>query len=120
MRGYDGRQVVLGVRSDDLYPTRNRPELPTLTATLELLEALGSQSMAYFRVDAETMRPDAEHLEEELEQPDAEGVTAARPNLVATFSARDALGLKVADEIPLGVDVAQVHVFDVETGAPLR
>jgi multiple sugar transport system ATP-binding protein len=120
VRGYDGRQVVLGVRSDDLHPIRNRPELPTLTATLELLEALGSQSMAYFRVDAETMRTDADDLEEELEQPDAEGVTAARPNLVATFSARDALGLKVADEIPLGVDVAQVHVFDAETGVPLR
>jgi multiple sugar transport system ATP-binding protein len=119
VRGYAGRQVVLGIRSDDLHPTRNRPELPTLHATLELLEALGSQSMAYFRVDAETMRTDSDDLEDEVEE-DAEGVTAGRPNLVATFAARDALGLKVADDIPLGVDVAMVHLFDAETGAPLR
>ena len=66
------------------------------------------------------MRPDAVDVDEELEEPDAEGVTAARPNLVATFAARDALGLRVADEMPVGVDVANVHVFDAESGAPLR
>ena len=120
VRGYDGRPVVLGVRSDDLHPARNRPDLPQLTATLELLEALGSQSMAYFKVDAPTMRPDTVDLEDELEEPEGEGVTAARPNLIASFAARDALGLKIEDEIPLAVDVTQVHVFDPESGVPLR
>jgi multiple sugar transport system ATP-binding protein len=120
IRRYSGRQVVVGVRSDDLHSAQQRPELPALTARLELVEALGSQSMAYFRVEAETMRPDAVDLGEELQEPDAEGVTAARPNLVATFAARDALDLRIADEIPLAVDVAHVHVFDVESGAPLR
>jgi multiple sugar transport system ATP-binding protein len=120
VRGYDGRPVVLGVRSDDLHPARTRPELPTLTARLELLEALGSQSMAYFRVDAHTMRPDAVDLEEDLAEPEGEGVTATRPNLVASFAARDALALRIEDEIPLGVDVAHVHVFDPESGEPLR
>jgi len=120
VRGYDGRSVVLGVRSDHLQPARQRPDLPTLTARLELLEALGSQSIAYFRVDAQTLRPDAEDLEDDLEKPEGEGVTATRPNLVASFAARDALALKLDDEIVLAVDVAQVHLFDAETGAPLR
>ena len=120
IRGYVGRQVVVGIRSDDLYPTRTRQDLPALNVRLELIEALGAQSMAYFRVEAETMRPDAVDVAEELEEHDAEGVTAARPNLVATVAARDALGLRVAQDMPVGVDVAHVHVFDVESGAPLR
>jgi multiple sugar transport system ATP-binding protein len=120
VREYAGRQVVFGIRSDDLYPAQSRPELPPFRARLALVEALGSQSMAYFRVEAEVMRPDAVDVEESLVEAEGEGVTAARPNLVAAFSAREALGLRVEDEVPLGVDVAQAHVFDAETGAPLR
>jgi multiple sugar transport system ATP-binding protein len=120
VREYEGRSVVLGVRSDDLHPAQSRPDLPSLTARLELIEVLGSQSMAYFRIDAQVKRPDAVDLEDDIEQPEGEGVTAARPNLVASLAARDALGLKVEDQVPLAVDVAQVHVFDAENGAPLR
>ena len=58
--------------------------------------------------------------EPEEDEGDSEGVTATRPNLVATFSARDALGLKLHDHIPIAVDVSNVHVFDAESGAPLR
>ena len=47
-------------------------------------------------------------------------MTAARPNLVATFSAREALGLRVDEDVPVAFDVAHVHLFDAETGAPLR
>jgi hypothetical protein len=47
-------------------------------------------------------------------------VTATRPNLVAKFAARDALGLKLRDHIQIAVDVSNIHVFDAESGAPLR
>ncbi len=120
VRGRNGSTVVLGIRSEDLHPAANRPDLPTLTAKLELVESLGSQSMAYFKVDAQTLRTDPDEVEEELDDTEGEGVTASRPNLVATFAARDALGLRVEEDVPLGVDVAQVHVFDAEGGAPLR
>ena len=122
MRSAVGRKIVLGVRSEDLYPASNRPDLPTLTASLELLEALGSQSIAHLKVDAEVMRVHGAVSDEEPEEDegDSEGVTATRPNLVATFSARDALGLKLHDHIPIAVDVSNVHVFDAESGAPLR
>jgi multiple sugar transport system ATP-binding protein len=120
VRGAAGRPVVLGVRSEDLYPARNRPDLPTLTAELELLEALGAQSIAHLKVDAPVMRLHAAHSDEEPEEEEGEGVTATRPNLVASFSARDAMGLKLLDEIPIAVDVGNVHLFDAESGAPLR
>jgi multiple sugar transport system ATP-binding protein len=116
-----GKPIVLGIRSEDLYPAANRPDLPTLTASLELLEALGSESIAHLKVDAEIMRVHAAHSDEEPEEEEgAEGVTATRPNLVAKFAARDAVGLKLHDHIPVAVDVGNVHVFDQESGAPLR
>jgi multiple sugar transport system ATP-binding protein len=123
VRGYDGRSVVVGIRADDLHLGRERSDLPSLNARLELIEALGSTSMAYFKVDAPTIRPGAHEADEELdaeEEESSEGVTAARPNLVASFTAREALALRMDEEIPVAVDVAQLHFFDEETGAPLR
>jgi multiple sugar transport system ATP-binding protein len=119
VRGYEGKPVVLGVRADDLYRADSRPDLPKLDADLELVEALGSQSMAYFRVDALAVGVDQDLVEEEAEW-EAEGVTGARPNLVASFAARDALGLRTGERLPIALDVAHVHLFDSETGAPLR
>jgi multiple sugar transport system ATP-binding protein len=122
VRRYDGRPVVLGIRADDLHAPGTRPDLPTMTGRLELLEALGSTSIAYFRVEADSVRTGAEEDEEEAEELDegAEGVTAARPNVVAALPARDTFSLRLDDEIPMAVDVANAHLFDQETGAPLR
>ena len=53
IRAAAGKTIVLGVRSEDLYPAANRPDLPTMTASLELLEALGSETVAHLKVDAE-------------------------------------------------------------------
>jgi len=110
---------VLGIRSDDLRPAATNPDLPKLTGRLSLVEALGSQSIAYFYVEAHALKthtPEGEPEEEEV----GEGVTSTRPNLVASMSARDAMDLKLDDEIPIAVDVGNVHVFDADSGAPLR
>jgi multiple sugar transport system ATP-binding protein len=116
-----GRPVVLGVRSEDLYTAAKRPELPVLNAELELLEALGAESIAHLKVEADVMRLHAAVSDEEPEDVEgAEGVAATRPNLVARFSARDALGLRLHEQIPIAVDVGNVHIFDAESGAPLR
>ena len=44
-----GRSVVVGVRAEDVYPASARPDLPTLDARVELVEALGSGVMAHFK-----------------------------------------------------------------------
>jgi multiple sugar transport system ATP-binding protein len=121
IRGATGQPVVVGIRSEDLYPARSRPDLPSLTAELQLLEALGSQSMAHLKVDAPVLRLHGAHTDDEEEEiEEGEGVTATRPNLVATFNARDSAGLRLMEDMSIAVDVANVHVFDVESGAPLR
>jgi multiple sugar transport system ATP-binding protein len=118
LRGANGRRVVMGVRPADFHLATDRPDLPTVTAELELLEALGTESIAYFRIDA--MAITAEVHEEDEERMDAEGVTATRPNLVVAVPAQSAFGLKVGTELVLGVDTAKLHAFDAESGEPLR
>ncbi|HUQ22978.1 MAG TPA: sn-glycerol-3-phosphate ABC transporter ATP-binding protein UgpC [Gaiellaceae bacterium] len=119
IRAAAGRRVVVGLRASDLHLARERPDLPTLTARLELVEVLGSESIAYFRIDAMAIRPEGadEETDEEME---GQGVTAARPNFVASVPAESAYGLEVDTDIPLAVDAAKLHVFDQETGEPLR
>ena len=120
IRRHAGR-AVLGIRSDDLSLARSRPDLPSLKARVQLVEALGSQSMGYFRIDAHAIRSGAGGVEDAVEEEGAgEGVTAARPNLVAAFTPREALDLRLDDDVPIAVAVSQVHLFDAETGAPLR
>ena len=118
VRGSEGGPVVLGVRADDLHRADRRPDLPAINADLELVEALGSQSIAHFRVDAMVIGVDADLIEEA--QPDGEGVTAARPNLVAAMAAEEAVGLTTGERVPVAVDTRHIHLFDAETGAPLR
>ena len=115
-----GKTIVFGVRSDDLLPAGGQDDLPKLTARLELIEALGSHSVLYFRTDADALREHLTDAEDAEEVGDAEGVTATRPNLVASFPARDAVGLTIGQEIPIAVDVSNAHLFDAETGDPLR
>jgi multiple sugar transport system ATP-binding protein len=123
-RGQEGRPVILGVRSDDVHVSGARPGLPTVPAHLELLEALGSETMAYYRVDARAVTSGAGGIEEAVEDESGatseEGVTATRPNLVASVPAREALGLNVDEDMPVGIDTSMVHLFDAENGEPLR
>jgi multiple sugar transport system ATP-binding protein len=118
VRARDGRSVVLGVRADDLHRADHRPDLPSVDANLELVEALGSQSIAYFRIDALAIGVDEDLLDEQ--EADGEGVTAARPNLVSAMSAEEAIGLRTGERMPVAIETKHIHLFDAETGEPLR
>ncbi|HXR11226.1 MAG TPA: sn-glycerol-3-phosphate ABC transporter ATP-binding protein UgpC [Gaiellaceae bacterium] len=117
LRGYGGRKIVAGVRSQNLHPSGERPELPTIDGQVELVEALGSESIVYFKIDAFAIR-EGQHEEVEEAPASAEGIVAARPNLVAEFPAH--VTLRITEDVPVAVDVARMHFFDGETGEPLR
>jgi multiple sugar transport system ATP-binding protein len=118
VRGMDGRGVVVGLRAGDLLPGQSRPDLPALNARVDLVEALGSESIVHFHVDAAFARTMDRHEEEDATAESEEGVTASRPNLVAEFPAH--VQLKLGEQAPVAVDVDKLHFFDGETGAPLR
>jgi multiple sugar transport system ATP-binding protein len=119
LREYNGKPVVVGIRAGNLHPPSERPDLPTIRARIELVESLGGESMAYFRVDARHIRSEVTY-DEALASGDenVETVVGSRPNLVAVFPPHIQLGL--GDDVPVAVDAAQLYFFDEASGAPLR
>jgi multiple sugar transport system ATP-binding protein len=117
LRGSGGRKVIVGLRAGDLHP-KGQGELPTINARVQLVESLGGESMAYFKVDARSLKSEAGEEEEALESDSEETVVGARPNLVASFPPH--IQLQLGTEVPVGVDTRNLHFFDEATGAPLR
>jgi multiple sugar transport system ATP-binding protein len=118
LREYDGRPVIVGLRAGDLHPAQGRDDLPQIHATVEIVESLGGESMAYFKVDARHIKSEAAEEEEILESEAEETVVGSRPNLVASFPPH--VHLKLKDEVPIAVDTKNLHFFDEASGAPLR
>jgi len=118
LREYDGRPVIVGLRAGDLYPGSERNDIPRLTARIELVEALGGESMAYFHVDARHIKAEQAEEEEMLASEGGETVVGSRPNLVASFPPH--VQLRLGDEVPVAVETKNLHFFDEATGAPLR
>ena len=119
VREFGGRPVIVGLRAGDLHPAQGRDDLPQIRAKVEIVESLGGESMAYFRVDARHLKSEATEEEEMLaSEGTAETVVGARPNLVASFPPH--VQLSLGDEVPVAVDTKNLHFFDEASGAPLR
>jgi multiple sugar transport system ATP-binding protein len=118
LRDYGGRRVIVGMRAGDLHPAQGRDDLPQIHARVDLVEALGGESMAYFHVDARSIKAETHEEEEALASEAEETVVGSRPNLVASFPPH--VHLKLGDEVPVAVDTKNLHFFDEESGAPLR
>ena len=118
LREYDGRNVIVGLRAGDLHPGQGRDDLPKIHARVELVESLGGESMAYFRVDARQIKAETAVEEQELESSDEASVVGSRPNLVASFPPH--VQLKLGDDVAVSVDTKNLHFFDEGVGEPLR
>jgi multiple sugar transport system ATP-binding protein len=115
---WNGRDVIVGLRAGDLHPAQGFDQLPQITANVELVESLGGESMAYFKVNARQIKAESTAAEEELENEDATSVVGSRPNLVASFPPH--VQLKLGDRVQIAVDAKNLHFFDEGSGAPLR
>ena len=118
LRGYDGRKAIVGMRAGDLHPMHEHGELPHFRARVQLVESLGGESMAYFKVDARSLKSEAAEEEEVLESESDETVVGARPNVVASFPPH--VQLQLGTDVPVAIDTKNLHFFDEGTGAPLR
>jgi len=118
LREWNGRDVIVGLRAGDLHPAQGFDQLPQITADVELVESLGGESMAYFKVNARQIKAESSAAEEELENEDEASVVGSRPNLVASFPPH--VQLKIGDRVQIAVDAKNLHFFDEASGAPLR
>jgi multiple sugar transport system ATP-binding protein len=121
IRSYVGRQVVVGIRPEDLEDASvvrgGAGESPKLASNVELVEAMGSEVLVHFSLDAPMVETeDTKELARDVGHPGE--VAAAEPHeqtlIVARFSPRTRA--REGDRIEAVVDADRLHVFDPETG----
>jgi multiple sugar transport system ATP-binding protein len=116
---FEGRTVVLGIRPEDLEDVALEQGAPTdrrLKGEVELTEALGSEVMVHFRVDArQALTEDVKELAEDVGAPGELDVTGAGgATLVGRFGARTRV--KTGEPTEVAVDTRSLHFFDPDSG----
>jgi multiple sugar transport system ATP-binding protein len=119
LRAYEGKTVVLGIRPEDLEDVAlagDAPQGHRLKGTVELTEALGSEIMVHFSVDArhavtDEVRELAEDVGDDRVHQDPSG---ERATLVGRFGARSRV--RTGNEVEAAVDTRALHFFDPDTG----
>lgn len=109
LRNYDGNRVVVGIRPEDFEDAAHAGDVPTgrtVTAPVHLLEALGSEIMVHFALDASKVDsgdPDA---------PEETGV-ADKSNAVGRFNPRSRV--RAGDTAAIAVATENMHFFDADS-----
>jgi multiple sugar transport system ATP-binding protein len=114
---YAGRDVVVGLRPEDLPAAEgSTPSGQGLKADVVLVEALGSEMLVHFSVDAQRV-----HVDEVQEDPGdiaenselavlGQGIARVHPRTVAA----------VGDRIELQVHAERMHFFDPHSQMSIR
>jgi multiple sugar transport system ATP-binding protein len=103
---YGGKRVVLGVRPEHLPAAHDGVTGPTLVGTVDLIEALGSELVIHFTIDAPVVRPEgAASDEEDATAKAGEGVARVDPMTK----------VKVGERITFAVNTEGMQFFDMET-----
>src|ERR671910_510710 len=121
LKDYEGRDVILGIRPEDLEDAELEPDRDqALEGEVELTEALGSEIMAHFSIDAPpAITDEVRELQEDAGT--AEGGPGAptqeegdRTIMVGRFGARSKAAK--GEKIRVAVDTRALHFFDPGTG----
>jgi multiple sugar transport system ATP-binding protein len=109
LRGYDGTRVVVGIRPEDFEDAAVAPNAPTdrrLKAMVKLVEALGSELMVHFALDATTVNSGDPDAPQEVI---GEGIA----NAVARFSPKSRVVIDEGVEVVVASE--NLHFFDART-----
>jgi multiple sugar transport system ATP-binding protein len=120
LAAYAGKEVVLGIRPEDLEDAALATSTPgdqRLKGTTELTEALGSEIMVHFSIAARhAVTDDVRELAADVG--DDRGVEelagADKATLVGRFGARSRV--RPGQPVEVAVDTRSLHFFDPETG----
>ena len=106
LAGYEGKNIVVGIRPeamDDPNVTGTK-ELPVFSAVTELTEALGSDLLVHFPLDAKAV---------DAGDPDALKDLDENPLMIARVDPRSKA--KPGEKIEVSIDTERIHFFDNET-----
>jgi multiple sugar transport system ATP-binding protein len=120
LAGYAGRNVAVGVRSEDMEDAslaRDTSPEARIRAKVSLTEALGSEIVVHFDVDApKVVTADTKELEKDAHIEDLP--TTHKNTFVASFGPRSRV--RPGDDIEIVIDRERLHFFDPETGLAIR
>jgi multiple sugar transport system ATP-binding protein len=110
-------EVVVGIRPEaledsDLVPAPDHAV--TFSGTVDILEFLGAEKLAYFTLDSNAV--DSEHLAELARDSDAEDLSAVA-QLVALLEPRSTV--REGQQVTLWFDPDAVHLFEPKSGTTL-
>jgi multiple sugar transport system ATP-binding protein len=122
LKSYEGKKVVLGIRPEDLEDAAIAKDVPAdrrLKGKVELIEALGSEIMAHFTIDAppaltEDVRELAQDVGDERAVEEAAEGSRQHTTMVGRFDSR--AEVKEGEIAEVAVDTRGLHFFDPETG----
>jgi multiple sugar transport system ATP-binding protein len=121
LKAYDGKQVILGIRPEDLEDAALAADAPPdrrLKGEVQLREALGSEIMVHFRIDAKpATTEDVRELQEDAGTADMAEAAAEEgggATMVGRFGARSQV--REGETAEVAVDTRALHFFDPETG----
>jgi len=122
LKSYEGKKVVLGIRPEDLEDAAVAKDVPAdrrLHGKVELIEALGSEIMAHFTIDAppaltEDVKELAQDVGDERAVREAAEGSKQHTTMVGRFDPR--AEVKEGEIAEVAVDTRGLHFFDPETG----
>jgi multiple sugar transport system ATP-binding protein len=121
LTSYVGRTVVLGIRPEDFEDAEHAADRPSdecLRGDVNLREALGSEIMVHFKVDAkQALTDDVRELAKDVGEEAAaeEAAASGETTLVGRFDPRSRL--REGDGATVAVDTRNLHFFDPESGS---
>ena len=113
----DGRSVIVGVRPEHLSlgPAEGNR---SLTADVELVEALGNELLVHFVTDAKTAHPDRALVSAD-DPVFASGEVGGADTANGVSRVDPRMHVKAGERVTFAVDVEALHFFDPQTGATL-
>ena len=109
LRDYDGKRIIIGIRPEDYEDAALAPGIPEsqrITSKVMLIEALGSEIMVHFRIDAPTVDSGDPDAIEEKTGPDV-------ANAVGRFNPRSTA--RAGQEVEIAISTENMHFFDMDT-----
>jgi multiple sugar transport system ATP-binding protein len=113
LKRYAGRPLVVGIRPEDLSAATPNSANPTLVGDVHLVEALGSEILVHFRMDAPLVTLDDTSVSDEGDQILVSDQTALS-ECVARIEPRHSV--KAGDRFSFDVASSRLEFFDLETG----
>jgi multiple sugar transport system ATP-binding protein len=116
LKRYGGRRVVVGIRPEDLAAADSAHPGQLLTGQVELVEALGSEILVHFAIDAPVVRAESRQSDDETTA--RTGRLSAPVACIARLDPRQSA--QAGKLFSFSVSANQLELFDLDTGLAIR